>query len=728
MVRVEAEQEMAGSTERRLVEGYTCWRRVHATRMAFLVDGAAYFTAFKAAVARARRSILILSWDVNSKMRLTPGSPEPGDGAWPDQLGAFLNAVVSREGGPEAYVLNWDFAMIYAFERELFPVFKLDWRTHRRLHFQLDSAHPPGASQHQKVVVVDDRVAFLGGFDPTVSRWDTPEHHADDPRRVNQNGSRYQPFHDVQVMVEGEAAAALGDLARERWKRATGQTISPPRVESDPWPPDVTADLENVVVGLARTDPEWEGRPGVHEVEALHLETIRAARRWLYVENQYFSSGRVGTALAERLREPDGPEVVIVVPRHCSGWLEEATMGVARARLFERLRRADLHGRLRIYYPTTPGLAGGTCLNVHSKVLVADEALLRLGSANTSNRSMRLDTECDLALEAEGDPRVAGAIARFRDGLLAEHLGVPRERVVGEVAAHGSLVRAVESLRGGPRTLEPVEVEPDVLADHIAPDSEVLDLERPVGADLLTERLVGTSGRRPWSRWPSFLTATAVVVVLLVIAFRTLPMGGYVGLSGFLEAARSLEGTLLAPLAVIGVFIAGGAVFAPVLVLIPATGLVFGPLSGFVYALLGALTSATLFYWIGRIVGRDPLRRLAGRTVNTVSRTLAQHGVTAVAAVRLMPIAPSTIIDLLAGAIHVRFRDFVFGTLVGMAPGTFVLTMLGDRVGEAIRHPGVASFVTLGAAVLVVAVGLLWRRLRGRSSARHGAAASPGRA
>ncbi|HEY8371017.1 MAG TPA: VTT domain-containing protein [Thermodesulfobacteriota bacterium] len=716
MASARTERRAAERAEPRLVEGRTCWRRVHASRLAFLVDAQAYFSAFKSAVARARRSVLVLSWDFDSRIRLAPDAPT--DGPWPDELGAFLNAVASQPGGPEVYVLNWDFAMIYAFERELFPVYRLDWRTHPRLHFRLDDRHPPGGSHHQKVVVVDDRVAFAGGLDLAAVRWDTPEHRPDDPRRTRPNGSRYGPFHDVQVIVEGEAAAALGELARERWRRATGTALEPPVVESDPWPPGLAHDLADVVVGIARTDPEWEGRPAVLEVEALHLEAIRAARRWIYIENQYLSSGRVAAALAERLEEREGPEVVVVVPQRCAGWLEEATMGVARARVLERLRQADRHGRLRVYYPAVDGLAEGACLNVHSKVLVADDEIARVGSANASNRSMRLDTECDVALEARGDPRVAAAIASLRDRLLAEHLGVSREEVAEAIASKGSLVLAVESLRGGPRTLEPVPIEHDVLTDQIAPDSELLDLERPVGTDLVTERLVGTGGSRPWSRWPSLLAGAAVVGVLLVLAARTLPGGERIDLSGWIEAARGLAGTPLALLAVIGVFVAASAVLVPVLVLIPATGLVFGPVNGFVYALVAAVTSASVFYGTGRVVGEAPLRRFAGRWVTMASRKLAKHGVTAVAAVRLLPVAPSPIVDLLAGALRVRFRDFFFGTLIGMAPGTFVLTILGDRLGAAFREPGTASFVSFGVVLLVVAAGLLWRRLRSRRAER----------
>src|SRR6185437_9244660 len=119
--------------------------------------------------------------------------------------------------GLRGCILSWDFAMLYAFEREWLPVYKLDWRTHRRLHFRLDGRHPPGASHHQKVVVIDDAVAFVGGFDLAHRRWDMPAHRANEPRRVDPYGATYAPFHDVQLAVDAEAARALGDLARERW-------------------------------------------------------------------------------------------------------------------------------------------------------------------------------------------------------------------------------------------------------------------------------------------------------------------------------------------------------------------------------------------------------------------------------------------------------------------------------------------------------------------------------
>jgi phosphatidylserine/phosphatidylglycerophosphate/cardiolipin synthase-like enzyme len=134
----------------------------------------------------------------------------------------------------------------------------------------------------------------------------------------------------------------------------------------------------------------------VREVEALYLDTIASAQRFIYIENQYLSSFSVGKAFAASLEKKDGPEIVIVLPVS-SGWLEETTMGVFRARLLAHLRKADAHGRLRIYYPDVAEL-DGKGLNVHSKVMIADGTFVRVGSSNLSNRSMGVDTECDIAL------------------------------------------------------------------------------------------------------------------------------------------------------------------------------------------------------------------------------------------------------------------------------------------------------------------------------------------
>ena len=169
--------------------GRNCASVRHAERFSLLIDGADYFRVLREALTRAERTVFILGWDIDSRMKLTP---EGADDGYPEALGDFLHAITGDKRRLRIYILAWDFAMLYAFEREWLPVYKMGWRTNRRIAFQMDGKHPLGGSQHQKIVVIDDRLAFVGGLDLTRSRWDTTAHAPDEPlRRARAMASRY---------------------------------------------------------------------------------------------------------------------------------------------------------------------------------------------------------------------------------------------------------------------------------------------------------------------------------------------------------------------------------------------------------------------------------------------------------------------------------------------------------------------------------------------------------
>lgn len=176
-----------------LVAGRNCWRIEPAHRLAFLIDAAAYFAAVRSAIAQAKRTVFILGWDFDSRIRLVPGARD----GYPEHLGGFLKEVVRRQRNLHMYVLSWDFAIVFVKDREWMPLYKLGWRTHPRprLSFRLDDKHPLGGSHHQKVVVVDDAVAFVGGIDLTHGRWDTAEHRRDEPNRLDAQGRQSRPNH-----------------------------------------------------------------------------------------------------------------------------------------------------------------------------------------------------------------------------------------------------------------------------------------------------------------------------------------------------------------------------------------------------------------------------------------------------------------------------------------------------------------------------------------------------
>ncbi|MDK3255601.1 phospholipase D-like domain-containing protein [Blastococcus capsensis] len=462
-----------------LVPGETCWRIERADRHAVFVDAADYFAVLKQAVLTAQRRVLFIGWDFEPRIRLDPRSPGR---ARDDRLGRVLEAAVRSNPQLEIGVLQWGMGMLESLRRGVLPVPLLRRRTHERLRFAVDHHHPLGAAHHQKIVVVDDCLAFAGGIDVTADRWDTPDH-LDWHRHRHRPTSRRPtgPWHDVTSLVSGPAARALGDLARERWESGTGIRLEPVDGVEPCWPEGVEPLLTDVDVAVSRTRPAHGGEELVHEVELLWLAAIAAARDTVYIESQYFANRRVAEAIAERLGEVDGPEFVLVNPESAVGWLEEKAMGTARARLLGIVRQADVHGRFRIYVPVTEE---GRPVYVHAKVLVVDDRLMRIGSSNLNNRSMGLDTECDLTVEARSDdPRraeVAGTLLATRDRLLGEHLGVEPATVAAAVeASGGSLVRAVDSLRTTTgRSLRPFEPPPQHVVDRVLAATELLDAER----------------------------------------------------------------------------------------------------------------------------------------------------------------------------------------------------------------------------------------------------------
>lgn len=672
----------------------------HADRVAFLVDGAAYYRAFMQAARKARRSILIVGWDFDSRTAL-----DVDERSQPCTfLGDFLNELARSRRKLHIHVLEWDYPVIFGIDRELSPLYGLTWKPHRRVHFRFDDTHPLAGSHHQKIVVIDDRVAFVGGLDLTSKRWDTPAHRPDEPGRTFE-GKPYPPMHDVMACVDGEAAAALGDTVRARWRAATGETLKPVFVANDPWPEELVPELRHVHFGLACTSPPINGAPAVAHVERLYLDMIARARRYIYIENQYFTSQKIADALAARLAEPDGPEIVLVTRLLSHGWLEEITMQLLRSRHVEALRRADAHGRFFACYPHVAGLAEGTCIDTHSKVMVIDDEWLRVGSANLSNRSMGVDTECDFIVQADGDPGVAEGIRAFRNRLLAEHLGTEPGRVQQVIEAAGSMRGAIDRLGRPERTLAELEVEPP--SDAAISAASLADMEKPVSMETLVQSLTPEPSPAeraalgfPWGR----VAAAALIVALLTAAWRFTPLAQIFTPENVVAWFESFAAHWWAPLVIIAAYSPACVLMFPRPIITLAAVVSFGAWAGFAYAMTGILLASTLGYYAGRAFGRQTVRRLAGPRLNRLTQVLQRRGVVAITAVRLVPLAPFIVESMVAGAIHMKLWHLTLGTFLGMLPGTLMATVLGDAIESALHDPSRINWWFVGAVAALLAV------------------------
>ncbi|MCP1470057.1 phosphatidylserine/phosphatidylglycerophosphate/cardiolipin synthase-like enzyme [Sphingobium sp. OAS761] len=480
------------------VAGEDCWRIERAVRASVVIDAEAYFRHVRLAMIKAKRRIMLIGWDFDSGISLIR-EDEAKDGA-PVVIGDFITWLVDRTPELEIFLLRWDVGAMKAMSRPANLATTLKWMAHPRITVKLDSHHPPAASHHQKIVVIDDCFAFCGGIDMTADRWDTRHHRDEEPARRHPDGTPYGPWHDATTALAGPVAVALGEHGRARWASAGGDRLEPVEGVSDCWPETLPVQFEQVDVAIARTAPKMDDQDELVEIERLYLNQIAAAKRCVYAESQYFASRRIAEAIALRLAEPDGPEFVIVNPQQADGWLEQQAMDTARARLFEALKARDPHGRFRLYHPFTQR---GTPIYVHAKVMIVDDRIIRVGSSNMNNRSLRLDTECDVTIDIAlpANDGQGKHILAIRDGLIAEHLNLPEERVAAVIGERG-LVAAVEELRRkSGRTLRPYETpELNAVQQYIA-DHEVLDPEgpeemfEPISERGLFRRMKGWFGR-----------------------------------------------------------------------------------------------------------------------------------------------------------------------------------------------------------------------------------------
>jgi uncharacterized membrane protein YdjX (TVP38/TMEM64 family) len=176
--------------------------------------------------------------------------------------------------------------------------------------------------------------------------------------------------------------------------------------------------------------------------------------------------------------------------------------------------------------------------------------------------------------------------------------------------------------------------------------------------------------------------------------------------------ARALKGSPMSYPAVVGAFVAGGLLMVPVTLMIGVTAMVFSPPWAAFYALSGCLSNALATYLIGAGLGRQAVRKLAGQRLNRLSRQMAEQGIWAMAVVRNIPVAPFSIVNLIAGASHIRLRDFLIGTGLGMLPGILVITLFADRLLQSFKNPNWINTAVVSGLALVLILGSWWAKKR----------------
>lgn len=225
-----------------------------------------------------------------------------------------------------------------------------------------------------------------------------------------------------------------------------------------------------------------------------------------------------------------------------------------------------------------------------------------------------------------------------------------------------------------------------------------------------TKRSRSKQGDGRKQRRKGLWVAAAIVLLLLgmTAAWRWTPLAEQVDIRKIIAWSVSLRENPARHVIILGAYLVGSLVSFPLPLLVLATAFVFGPIAGTLYSFTGCMLGAAVTYGIGYFMGKDFVRRIAGQKWRRIEEAIHQTGIFAVAAMRLLPVAPFTIVNIVSGAVRLPVWNYFVGTFLGVAPGILVINFFARQFARALRQPGPASYALLALAVILTVAGTIW--------------------
>lgn len=693
-----------------LEKGRNCWKITRASHASMLVDCYNYYRAIHEAVSRARHSVFVLGWDIDSRIELLREDGLHG----PRRFFDLIQWKARQNPNLMIYLNRWDYSLFLAGQRE--GLSRIRWGLHSpsNVHYVLDGVVPFGACHHQKIVVVDDEIAFSGGMDIALGRWDRRSHHPEHEKRVDPGGTyqpgvckHFGPYHDIQMIVAGPVVRDLADLVRERWQLATGICPIPVKQTTHEelpraWPHSTRVDFTNVQVGISLTMPPIHSRPGLHQVEQLYLDMIAAAENFIYMENQFFTHQGIARALNQSLREKPELRALLVSCYNPEGIMERKSMWHGRVMFRDILESGGVGDRVAMAYPLSRENGKEKPVRIHSKVMFVDDRYLRVGSSNLNNRSMALDTECDLVIEGR-DEATRSTIATRRNDLIREHTGREIDDIEQIIQKGENVETFLNYLSHSRQHLCKINDEKYRYEAFARAAIRIADPDKP----LLPERL---NMLFPLGAKPHLMNRFMVVLMLIaaaILAWQITPLEHYTSAENLVPFFTKMSETPWAIPAAIGIYILGSMVFLPHAVLTAAAVLVFPPGEAVLVAMTGSLISAGMGFVLGRMLGPKSLLVLVGNYAEKINHYAKRGGIIGMTLFRMVPVAPFTVVNIGVGMTHVPFFTFVIGTFFGLLPGTVAFSIFGHSLLTLWQNPDYTSML-YAAAGLGVWIGIVF--------------------
>lgn len=637
-----------------------------------------YFKDLKETLLSAQKSVFICGWSFNMKTVL-------------DDDGTTMEDVLfSLPESVHVKILIWDYIIFYVADRDPFTELNLALKNKKNIEFSRFDFHPIMSSMHAKAVTVDEEILYMGGIDLDLARRDGERNLPDDETRREADGKKYTPFRDYAFKFRGDCASFMSDYLGRMWSSQKGQE-SKLEVEKDPKKEDK--------VFFTRTVPKFKNNPKDFSSFEMHKWLIETARDYIYIENQYLTSERIVDLLIEKLKEPNGPEVIIVVSYGKMPVIEKISMGALLTDCAKRLLENDPYKRLKIYTLKNGEGDAVEYVKIHSKLIITDDKYIKIGSSNINNRSMEFDYELDVAVRTNKVPEYKWRI--FSTLLLPE----------GELKPRESLIEAFEEarLKHG-RVVEVKEILQEVSSfaeykDYLPLDKREMTFFERIGQMLITKKELLNINFK-------MIGGTLLLLLIITGALFVEPKEAkhvfdrFVSYMG-VESEYALMGLFYVSYLILGAF------FFPLNAYIFMCGAYFATSEAFILAVAGAISSAIISYGMGAWFKGDPHKKARFEKIDQLKKLLRKNSLKTLVFLRMVPIAPFPLVNVICGKYQVHFGKYVLGTLMGIAPGCFVLIFMEKKIIEAFRAPSFANIaIILGIAGLgALAVNLLKKRM-----------------
>ena len=664
--------------------GENCWRTTKADKATLLIDCEAYYSALYHAISRAKRSIFVLGWDIDGRIELLRGE-DAKNANFPVRFFDLIKFKTDENPELKVYLNRWNYSIFFMSEREPMSGWRWNRETSSNVYYCTDYKIPFSGCHHQKLISVDDEVAFCGGMDVALGRWDQRQHHVNVEDRKDPGGitrpvkkKPYMPYHDIQIIVDGPIVKDLGELVRWRWKRAAGFDAVPfeeamPGQSETAWPTNIKPHFTDINIAIARTFPKTQHQETIHEIEEMYLAEIGRAERFIYIENQYLTSERIAKAINQRLKDNSGLKVLIVSGDHPRGFMEHHAMWTGRVKFCDIVEDGTDKSRFAVTYPVSREDGKDQTYHIHSKIMIIDDRYLHIGSSNLNKRSMGFDSECDLILDGDDEAK-RDAISSIRNNLIREHTGREESDINRMINDSTPLNELLIYQNHSRQHLICIDNDPyrnellTPLAIKLGDPKKAHFLHNiPVRQVLTAVLILGLLGTLAWSWFEPYFSE----------------FFSEESIKAFIQNARDSQFSLLW---IAGIYIIAGLVFFPVTVLNLTTAIVFGPLYGLLMALFGSLSSASLSYVIGRILGKKSFK-LFRPIMEKIQHYAKRGGIIGMTLIRLVPIAPFTLVNITFGLTRIDFKSYIIATVLGLIPGIFAKAMLGGAIAQLWEDP-----------------------------------------